>query len=157
MIPNATNVVGYLAGNIMKELRLFSGYHVLYGKVKLFIQHELFGKIVDLENIDTLRNLAELESQRTIAITFRKAINSLTVIDTGSSSLASSTRVAKTRPFVVKEQAFLIPKKSVFNKIIGDSHYELEFASFLEDCDGIVSYAKNYFGIEFKIDYQNTD
>lgn len=141
----------------MKELRLFSGYHVLYGKVKVFIQNELFGKTVDLEDINILRNLAELESQRTIAIAFRKAINSLTVIDTGSSSLASSTRVAKTRPFVVKEQAFLIPKKSVFNKIIGDSLYELEFAGFLEDCDDIISYAKNYFGIEFKIDYQNTD
>ena len=157
VIPNATNVVGYLAGNIMKELRLFSGYSILYGKVKSFIQYELFSRTVDLENIDILKNLVELESQRTIAITFRKAINSLTVIDTGSSSLASSTRVAKTRPFVVKEQAFLIPKKSVFNKIIGDSLYELEFASFLEDCDDIISYAKNYFGIEFKIDYQNTD
>ena len=157
VIPNATNVVGYLAGNIMKELRLFSGYSILYGKVKSFIQYELFSRTVDLENIDILKNLAELESQRTIAITFRKAINSLTVVDTGSASLSSSTRVAKTRPFVVKEQAFLIPRKSVFNKIIGDSLYELEFASFLEDAGDIISYAKNYFGIEFKIDYQNTD
>lgn len=81
MVPNATNVVGYLTGNIMKELRLFSGYNMIYGKVKSFIRHELFGKIVDLEDINILRNLAELESQRTIAITFRKAINSLTVID----------------------------------------------------------------------------
>ena len=50
-----------------------------------------------------------------------------------------------------------MPKKSLFNKIIGDSHFELLFAGFLEGCEDIVSYAKNYFGIEFKIDYQNSD
>ena len=48
-------------------------------------------------------------------------------------------------------------RKSVFNKIIGDSHLELEFASFLENCDDIISYAKNYFAIGFRIDYINAD
>jgi type III restriction enzyme len=45
----------------------------------------------------------------------------------------------------------------VFNKIIGDSHFELEFASFLEGCEDIISYAKNYFAVHFKIDYRNAD
>jgi len=33
----------------------------------------------------------------------------------------------------------------------------LEFADFLEKCDDIISYAKNYYEIHFKIDYKNTD
>jgi type III restriction enzyme len=45
----------------------------------------------------------------------------------------------------------------VFNKIIADSHFELEFASFLEGCEDIISYAKNYFAVHFKIDYRNAD
>ena len=49
----------------------------------------------------------------------------------------------------------MIPKKSLFNKIIGDSELELEFANFLESCDDIISYVKNYFAVNFKIDYQN--
>ena len=50
-----------------------------------------------------------------------------------------------------------IPKKSIFNKIVGDSHFELQFADFLEECDDIISYAKNYFAVHFKIDYKNAD
>ena len=50
-------------------------------------------------------------------------------------------------------------KKSVFNKIVGDSHLELLFASFLDNCpdDDVISYAKNYFAVNFRIDYVNAD
>ena len=51
----------------------------------------------------------------------------------------------------------MIPKKSVFNRIIGDSHFELLFAAFLDDCDDVVSYAKNYLAVDFKLDYVNAD
>ena len=36
------NVLGYFAQILMGELRLVSGYDVLYGKVKDFVQNELF-------------------------------------------------------------------------------------------------------------------
>jgi type III restriction enzyme len=55
-------------------------------------------------------------------------------------------------PFVAKEQSYIIPKKSVFNRIIGDSSLELKFASFLEGCTDVVSYAKNYFAVRFRVD-----
>ena len=80
----------------MKELRLFSGYNILYGKVKEFVKYQLFGKEVDIENINTLKNLTNVEAIRTVFITFRKTINSLTVIDTGVSYVASKTRISKT-------------------------------------------------------------
>jgi type III restriction enzyme len=56
----------------------------------------------------------------------------------------------------VKDQGYLMPKKSVFNRVIGDSHFELQFASFLEDCSDVVSFAKNYLAVHFKLDYVNT-
>jgi len=58
---------------------------------------------------------------------------------------------------VVKDQSYLIPKKSVFNRVIGDSHFELQFAGFLEKCTDVVSYAKNYLAVHFKLDYVNAD
>ena len=58
---------------------------------------------------------------------------------------------------MAKDQGYLIPKKSVFNRIIGDSPFELLFARFLEDCDDVVSYAKNYLAVHFKLDYVNAD
>ena len=66
-------------------------------------------------------------------------------------------KLRQTRPFVVKDQAYLMPKKSVFNRIIADSHLELRFANFLESCKDVVSYAKNYLAVHFKLDYVNAD
>jgi type III restriction enzyme len=58
---------------------------------------------------------------------------------------------------VIKEKGYIVPRKSVFNKIVGDSHFELQFADFLENCDDIISYAKNYLAVHFKIDYKDSD
>ncbi len=62
------------------------------------------------------------------------------------------------RPKIAENQPFLVPKKSVFNKIIGDNPFELEFSSFCENkFDDVVSFAKNTFGeggVNFSIEYQ---
>ena len=151
------SVIGYFTQSIMKDLKLVSGYDVLYEKVKAFIQNELFDKTVDFDSLNTLRNLSELQATKTLVETFKKQINDLTVQDKGDAEIRDYIKLRKTRPFVAKEQGYLIPKKSVFNKMIGDSHLELEFATFLEKCDDIISYAKNYFAVGFKIDYVNAD
>ena len=68
-----------------------------------------------------------------------------------------SSRTATAPGFGVKDRGYLIPRKSVFNRVIGDSHLELQFASFLENCPDVVSYAKNYLIVHFKLDYVNVD
>jgi type III restriction enzyme len=154
---NYQSVVGYFTQTIMRELRLISGYDVLYGLVKDFVSGHLFTSSVSLEDLNTLRNLSEVEACRTIIETFKRAINDLTVQDKGDAEIRDYIKLRKTRPFVVKEQGYLVPQKSIFNKVIGDSHLELRFASFLEECSDIVSYAKNYFAVNFKLDYINAD
>lgn len=149
------SVVGFFTQVIMKELRLVGGYDVLYGKVKDFIQNHLFDTSVDLDSFNTFRNLSETEAIRTIQETFKEQINKLTIHDHGTSEIRDYIKLKNTRPFVAKDQAFMPARKSIFNKIIGDSHLELEFASFLESCDDIISYAKNYMAVGFKIDYVN--
>jgi len=156
-VVNYQGVIGFFTQNIMKQLRLFSGYDILYGKVKQFIKRELFEKEIDLEDLNILRNLSETEVVRTIIETFKKEINELTVRDKGNAEIRNYIKISKCRPFVVKDQGYIVPKKSVFNKIIGDSHLELRFANFLETCEDIISYVKNYFGVHFKIDYKNYD
>jgi len=156
-ISDYRSVISYFARAIMKDLRLVSGYDVLYGKVKTFVRDHLFDQKVDLENPNTLRNLSELSATKTLLETFKKAINALTVRDKGDAEIRDTIKLQQTRPFVVKDQGYLIPKKSIFNRIIGDSHFELLFARFLEDCDDVVSYAKNYLAVHFKLDYVNAD
>ena len=151
------NVVGYFAREIMGDLRLVSGYDVLYGKVKEFITHHLFVRAVELEDLNTLRNLSEVEATRTIVETFKQKINELTIRDKGSAEIRDYIKLRQTRPFTVKEQGFLVPQRSIFNKIIGDSNLELLFASFLEQCPDVIAYAKNYLAVHFSIDYVKAD
>jgi len=150
-------VLGYFAQSIMKNLRLVSGYDVLYEKLKLFVSEYLFVQIVDLDDLNTLRNFSELSARKTIIETFQKKINELTVQDKGSAEIRDSIKLRSTRPFVVKEQGFLIPQKSVFNKVIGDSHLELLFSAFLERTSDVVSWTKNFFAVNFRLDYVNAD
>jgi type III restriction enzyme len=156
-VADYRSVIGYFAQTIMKELRLVSGYDILYGKMKGFVRDALFGKTVELESANTLRNLSEPAATKTVIETFKKAINDLTVRDKGDAEIRDSIKLRKTRPFVVKDQGYMIPKKSVFNRVIGDSQFELEFAAFLEQCSDVVAYAKNYLAVHFKLDYVNTD
>jgi type III restriction enzyme len=156
-VADYRSVIGYFAQTIMKDLRLVSGYDVLYGKVKAFVQEQLFDQPVELASPNTLRNLSEIAATKTLIETFKRAINTLTVHDKGDAEIRDTIKLRQTRPFVAKDQSYLVPKKSVFNRIIGDGHFELMFASFLEDCSDVVSYAKNYLAVHFKLDYVNAD
>ena len=121
------------------------------------MQHELFGAAVDLESPNTLRNLSELVATKTLVETIKKAINALTIQDKGDAEIKDTIKLRNTRPFVAKNQGYLLAQKSVFNRVIGDSHFELQFASFLEKAEDVASYAKNYFAVNFKLDYVNAD
>ncbi|MCF7906603.1 DEAD/DEAH box helicase family protein [Patescibacteria group bacterium] len=156
-VPDYTSVVGFFTQSILKEVRLFNGYDILYPKVREFIQKYLFDKEIDLNNLNILRNLSEIEARNIIINIFTKEINSLTILDKGEAEVKDYIKVGQSRPFIWKDQGYLIPKKSVFNKIVGDSVFELEFANLLEKFDDIISYVKNYFSINFKIEYKNSD
>lgn len=157
VIPSYQSVIGFFAQSIMKELRLFGCFDVLFPKLKQFIQTELFITEVDLDDLNVLRNLSELEVKKTIIETFKKAINDLTVQDVGDTEVKNYIKVSEAKPFVVTNRSALLPKKSVFNKIVGDSNFELEFADFLETSPDVVSFAKNYYEVHFRIDYKTAD
>ena len=156
-VADYRSVIGYFAQTIMKDLRLVSGYDVLYGKVKAFVQDELFDRSVELESPNTLRNLSEMPTTKMLLESFKKAINDLTVQDKGNAEIRDTIKLRQTRPFAAKDQGYLVPKKSVFNRIIGDSQLELRFAGFLEDCADVISFAKNYLAVHFKLDYVKAD
>ena len=151
------SVIGYFSQTIMKDLRLVSGYDVLYGKVRAFVQDQLFDSPVDLEDPNTIRNLSEIAATKTLIETFKRAINNLTITDKGGAEVRDTIKLRQTRPFMTKEQPYLVPRKSVFNRIIGDSKLELDFARFLDDSGDVLAYAKNYLAVRFKLDYVNSD
>jgi len=153
--PSYQNVIGYLTRAIMRDLRLVGGFDVLFGKVKAFVETRLFERPVDLDDPNILRNLSEIEVTRALMQTIKSAVNALTVQDRGTTEVRDRIKLSRTRPFVVKQQAYVSPKKSIFNKIVGDSGLELEVAGFLDTCPDIVSFAKNSQSTGFRVEYQN--
>ncbi len=156
-LPEWRNVVGFFTQAILKESRLVSGFNLLYPKVEQFIRHRLFGKTVNLEDANVLRNLSEVEAKQALYSAFKRAIDDLTIRDKGSAQIRNFISLRKAKPLVADNQPYLVPRKSVFNKIIGDSQFELEFAAFLENCPDIISFAKNTPSLGFKIEYQGED
>ncbi|MCK4357840.1 MAG: DEAD/DEAH box helicase family protein, partial [Candidatus Cloacimonetes bacterium] len=153
---NYRSVIAFFTNSILKESRLVSGFEVLYPKVRDFIKYHLFGKEVNVEGLNVLRNLSELEAKKTIFNIFKKAIDNLTITDKGSVEIKNYIKLREVKPMVFNNQEYITPKKSIFNRIIGNS-FELEFANFLDNCPDIISFAKNGYNIKFKMEYQGED
>ena len=124
------------------DLRLVGGQELLYGKVKSFIKTYLFGETINLEDKNVLRNLVEPYINKEIKDSFKKAINGLSLSEDGETIILDELKVGNTKPFLVKESNYIRPKKSMFNKIVGDSEFELQFASFLENSIDVKSFIK---------------
>jgi type III restriction enzyme len=155
------SVVAFFARQLLKELRLVGGYDVLYGKVKTFMTDHLFAASpVNLEDPVVLRNLSEPEAGKILFDSFKSAINALTVRESGSSRIEDRIRLRDTRPFRTEHRPYLVPKKSVFSKIVGEPHaggFELRFSRFLDEAEDVAAFGKNYLAVGFKIDYVKTD
>ena len=154
---SSQSIIGYFAKTIMGELRIFSSYDILYSLVKEFIRHHLFDRDVALDNINTVRNLAQTEVTQMIIETFVRAINALIVQDVGKTDIKGYLKLSEMRPFQMKEKEYFVPQKSLLNKMVGDNKLELNFAKFLEESTDIISYAKNYFAVHFNLDYVKAD
>ncbi|MBU6509649.1 MAG: DEAD/DEAH box helicase family protein [Gammaproteobacteria bacterium] len=160
-IGDYRSVVGFFARQLLKDLHLVGGYDALYPKVRDFIREHLFQPSpVNLEDPVVLRNLSEPEPGKLLFESFTKAINALTVSDRGNARIEDHIHLKNVRPFRTDDRPYLPAKKSIFNKIVGEPHaggFELAFAKFLDDAPDVVSFAKNYHAVGFRIDYVQAD
>lgn len=155
ILPTQQSVLAYLSTELMHRMRLVGGAPVLYEKLRDYISIRLFVKSVSLEDPNTLRNLSELGPRRHLFEVFAEAINKLTLIDSGTSTVVSEIKLSRTRPVVVSNQAFMVSKKTIFNRVVGDSHLELRFAQFLDRAPDVKAFAKNTRAVHFFMEYVN--
>ncbi len=151
------SVVAFFARQLIKELRLVGGYELLYPRVRDFMRDQLFEHSpVDLEDPQILRNLAEPAAGKILFDSFTKAINALTVRDAGAPTVDGYLRLRDTRPFRTENRPYLVPRRSLFNKIVGEPNaggLEMAFAAFLDGAADVAAFAKNYLAVGFKVDY----
>ena len=96
--PNYQSVVGFFARTIMRDLRLVGGFDVLFGKIKAFIEHELFDQAVELEDAEyaaqSIRARGDADAHRNV----QNGVNALTVQDTGTTEIRAPIKLSETRP-----------------------------------------------------------
>ena len=78
----------------------------------------MFDSPVNLSDLNTLRNLSEVEYIRLIKDSFKKAINDLTVEDKGDTEIKNYIKISEARPFVVNDKSYLIPKNQSSIKLL---------------------------------------
>lgn len=159
--PSWRAVAAWFARQLLRDLRLVGGYEHLYPKVRNFLREGLFQESpVDLDDPIVLRNLAEADAIKITFDTFTAAINQLTITERGTSEIRDYIRLRNTRPFRTDHRPHILPKKSVFNRIVAEPHaggFELTSAAFLEAAADVTSFAKNYLAVGFRIDYVKAD
>ena len=158
--PDYQSVIGFFVQGIMRELRLFSGHNILFEKVKDFIQNYLFETQVDLTDLNVLTNLSNVSNVAVIKDAFKQGINSLIVRDSGEAEIKRYIKISDSRPFVVNDKPFLLAKKSIFNRVVGDFGFELEFSQFLEKTSDVIAFTKNHQNKEasaLRIEYKKED
>lgn len=148
-------VIAYLTNELMRRLRLVGGQAALFGKIKQYVRDFLFESSVNLDDPNVLRNLSEIEVRRHILDGFASAINALTLVDEGTTEVVSEIKMTKVRPVVVSNQEYVTSSKTVFNRIVGDSHLELRFAKWLDKADDVSAFVKNHQAIRFFVEYVN--
>lgn len=160
-VADYRSVVAFFARQLLREMRLVGGYDQLYPKVRDFLRDHLFdASPVNLDDPVVLRNLSEPGPAKIVFDSFKQAINALTVRESGSARIEDWIRLRQTRPFRMTAPHYLPVKKSVFNRIVGEPNapgFELAFAKFLEDAPDVLSFAKNYLAVGFKLDYVRAD
>ena len=132
--------------------------HFVYENLKIFLSNYLFGKLVDLQDINILRNLSEPEVTQIILKVFIKEINKITLKNLNFKESFKSKLISKSLPYLSsRKKIYYRPKKSVFNLISGDSKFEIEFSEYLDSFEDVVSFYKNDIQLKQSIEYIKND
>ena len=145
-------VIAYFSQMILKEARMPGRFAELAPLVKQYIHTILFGREVDLNSPAVLRRLSEPDARQIIITVFAQAINKLTIETQPVHIEGSPFRVSATNAFPWTKETYPA-HKTVFNLVACDSHYEAEFAAFLDGAIDVAAFVKNTEATHFAIEY----
>ena len=154
---DAHHILDYLTREISTRLRLFGEKVHLYEKLKHFASTKLFGHTVKLDEYVIIRNVLRPGIITDLLNAFRKAIVELTAKRVQSSQINHSIILSKRKDFTVNHSKKHKPTKCVFNYVVGDSHFEMDFAAFLDKAPDVLSFTKCFKKLNFKLEYVDYD
>ena len=156
----STTVLRFFTEIIVKDLGFsrIGVNHFIYEKLKIFVVNLLFGKKVNIEELNIIRNLSEPFVTSQIIEIFKKEINYLSLKDMGFKEGIDAISIADTKPYLSsRKKIYYSPKKSVFNLIAGDSKFEIEFSKYLDSFEDVIGFFKNDIQLKQYIEYVKHD
>ncbi len=148
----ASEVIGYYARRIAKEVKLPSQFAALVPKVREFLERKAFGKPVDLETKEMVMAISSNVCAYVTIKTFVQALRDVIVEELEPQLLNAGRRLSETTPFPWSRPT-VHAAKCVFNLVPCDNQFEKEFAKFPEDCDDVVRFTKLPERFGFAIEY----
>lgn len=151
---NPESVVTFFTKVVVSQTKATGQFATIYPLVEGYIKTVLFGEMVDLNDKDILKQLSEAEPQKVLYQVFSDAINKATLTEQEARGSGEVIRVSQSNGYEWSKETFE-GEKQVFNLVACDSHYEADFADFLDRCDDVASYVKNERATNFYIEYLN--
>ena len=145
-------VIAYFSQMILKEARMPGHFAELVPLVKEYIRTILFGREVGLDSSAVLRRLSEPDARQIIIAVFAQAINNLTIETQPVHIRGSLIKLSGTNAFPWTKETYPA-HKTIFNLVACDSHYEAEFAAFLDGVPDVAAFTKNTEATHFAIEY----
>lgn len=161
-LPQPQMLIGGITTRIANLLKINSGYDLLYPKVYRFLEHDLFNKKVDLDDWNTIKNISD--NLQFIINTVVEQVNKLPILESESNGIKKWVKISDSSTVEFRSKiGYMVPQKSAFQKIAGDSGFENTFALFLDRARDVKAFAKNYQSKSsakfepLKIEYQKSD
>lgn len=149
---NPESVITFFTKVIVSQTKATGQFATIYPLVEGYTKNVLFGGKIDLNDRNILKQLSEAEPQRIIYQIFSDAINKATLVEQEARSVGETIKVSQSNGYEWSKETFE-GKKQVFNLVACDSHYEADFADFLDNCGDVLAYVKNERATNFYIEY----
>lgn len=143
--PYADNPQMYIASitnAVLRFARIPGHFDKVAPQVKEYIAQHLFGKKVDITNLETLKKLNHPKVRGAIVSVFVDAINNLTIVSEKMKLEERRTRASEIKPFPWTKLA-VAAQKCVLNFTPVDNDFEAKFVKFLDGADDVEAFIKN--------------
>jgi len=139
----------------VKQLKIGGAFASFYPLVKKYVIEKLFTEKVDLDNPRVLYKLSSPEIQEQLIKLFVDIIKDMTFIEREPEK-KETIKLSDTKPFIWSKLVYPADK-SVFNYVVCDNNFEVDFTKFLDRGEDVKAFSKIVPKVGFFVEYRDSD
>jgi len=152
---DSKSVIAYYTDQILKRLKINSGFATFYPLVKKYVIEKLFSERINLDDPRVLYKLSLPEVQEQLIKLFVEKFKDMTFKEREPEK-EDFIRLSDTRPFVWSKKVYPA-NKCIFNYVPCDNDFEIDIAEFLDRAEDVLAFSKIVPKIGFFVEYRDSD